>query len=49
MDFIDFETMDSDQQNEEFNFSGDENNGSGKPDGNFVEEVDNDFIDNSEQ
>ena len=49
MDFIDFKAMDTDQQNEQLNFSGDENNDSGKADGNFVEEVDGNFIDNTEQ
>ena len=49
MDFIDFKAMDTEQQNEQLNFSGDENNDSGKADGNFVEEVDSNFIDDTEQ
>ena len=41
MNFINFEAMDIDQQNEDLNFSDDENKGSGK--------VNNNFIDDSEQ
>lgn len=36
MDFIDFETMETDQQNEDLILSDDENKGSGKVDNNFI-------------
>ena len=38
MDFIDFETMETDQQNEDLIFSDDENKGSGKVDDNFIDD-----------